>query len=548
MPSKWKSSRKSRIKKCKIVGSIVDQVVENRCSDSCDLQKQIRNGLGEQQKKLNEEMKRIPRSMKRIEDIKAYICANTPPKRHEMHHIKRLEEELITIQRYVNKLKGGILERRLRDRVDVYMRALDAADDSRVKATPVTNNNAFKSKKKHQRRAKRQLPKEKRLVRVQKNSNSSKGNINTVMIFDEFNHEFNLAAPPIYIVTGDNCSFCKIGQMRKIIEKSMMCCNSCGNAVSYVDTTATSLGYGEDADFATFSYRRDNHFREWLQCFQGKESTTIPITVLAAISQELHNLCVKPKNIKQATIRTVLKKLKVLIIFNCIYIFLCNDTYLMFREQMRKFYENTSLITCLLTGRKPPRLSVVEEEQLRRMFQAIQIPFEKHCPNDRKNFLSYSYCLYKFCELLNLDKYLKHFTLLKGRDKLFKQDMIFRKICDDLKWQYIRASRAIFFVMIFKLIVICSLPCQQVYDHKNVVNITRRTMDKPSVKSSNDQNEIEYLLLQIASNQLTILTSLNKLNVASQKKPIKVWRNSGLMDRIHRRLKRSLMMKRKSST
>jgi len=414
MPSKWKSSRKSRIKKCKIVGSIVDKVVENRCSDSCDLQKQITKGLSQQQQKLNEEIKLIPRSMNRIEDINTYICANTPPKRHQMHYIKGLEEELVTIQRYVSKLKGGILERQLRDRVNVYMRALEAADDSRVKATPVNNNVAFNAKKKRQRRAKRQLPKEKRLVRVQKNSTSSKRNINTVMIFDEFNHEFNLAAPPIYIVTGDNCSFCKIGQMRKIIEKSMMCCNSCGKAVSYVDTTATSLGYGEDADFATFSYRRDNHFREWLQCFQGKESTNIPITVLDAVSQELHNLCVKPKNIKQSTIRTVLKKLK-----------------------MRKFYENTSLITCLLTGRKPPRLSVVEEEQLRRMFQAIQIPFEKHCPHDRKNFLSYSYCLYKFCELLNLDKYLKHFTLLKGRDKLFKQDMIFRKICDDLKWQYI---------------------------------------------------------------------------------------------------------------
>lgn len=74
------------------------------------------------------------------------------------------------------------------------------------------------------------------------------------------------------------------------------------------------------------------------------------------------------------------------------------------------------------------------------MFQAIQAPFEKHCPPDRKNFLSYSYCLYKFCELLRMDEYLNHFSLLKGRDKLYRQDEIFRKICQELNWQFIRAS------------------------------------------------------------------------------------------------------------
>ena len=30
-----------------------------------------------------------------------------------------------------------------------------------------------------------------------------------------------------------------------------------------------------------------------------------------------------------------------------------------------------------------------------------------------------------------------HFSLLKGRDKLDKQDEIFGKICDELDWQFI---------------------------------------------------------------------------------------------------------------
>jgi hypothetical protein len=71
------------------------------------------------------------------------------------------------------------------------------------------------------------------------------------------------------------------------------------------------------------------------------------------------------------------------------------------------------------------------------MFIAVQPAFEKHCPKDRKNFLSYSYCLYKFFELLGYEQFLETFTLLKGRDKLARQDEIFQKICEELDWQFI---------------------------------------------------------------------------------------------------------------
>ena len=71
------------------------------------------------------------------------------------------------------------------------------------------------------------------------------------------------------------------------------------------------------------------------------------------------------------------------------------------------------------------------------MFDAIQGPFKKHCPPDRKNFLSYSYCLHKFCELLGYDNFLQYFMLLKGVEKLRKQDAIFSNICEELDWQFI---------------------------------------------------------------------------------------------------------------
>ena len=76
------------------------------------------------------------------------------------------------------------------------------------------------------------------------------------------------------------------------------------------------------------------------------------------------------------------------------------------------------------------------EEELRRMFKEIQIPFHKFCPKDRKNFLSYSYVLHKFCELLELDELLEYFPLLKSPQKLMEQDQVWKKFCKYLKWEF----------------------------------------------------------------------------------------------------------------
>ena len=57
--------------------------------------------------------------------------------------------------------------------------------------------------------------------------------------------------------------------------------------------------------------------------------------------------------------------------------------------------------------------------------------------NTGANFLSYSYVLHKFVQLLELDDFLPCFMLLKSREKLQQQDQIWKKICEYLKWQYI---------------------------------------------------------------------------------------------------------------
>ena len=43
----------------------------------------------------------------------------------------------------------------------------------------------------------------------------------------------------------------------------------------------------------------------------------------------------------------------------------------------------------------------------------------------------------RFFQILGLYEYLKYFPLLKSREKLHQQDQIWKKICAELKWEFI---------------------------------------------------------------------------------------------------------------
>jgi hypothetical protein len=195
--------------------------------------------------------------------------------------------------------------------------------------------------------------------------------------------------------------------------------------------TCTECGYQEfvlvDSDkpsykdppreVSYYAYKRINHFNEWLAQFQAKESTEIPQEVYEAICAELKKERILDyRTLSRQKVREILKKLK-----------------------YNKYYEHVPHIMNRLNGQNAPVMSREVEEKLRYMFKEIQPSFQKNCPKDRSNFLSYSYVLYKFCELLELDEYLSSFPLLKNRDKLYVQDKIWEKICADLAWQFIRS-------------------------------------------------------------------------------------------------------------
>nr|QBK88888.1 MAG: late transcription factor 3-like protein [Mimivirus LCMiAC01] len=102
-----------------------------------------------------------------------------------------------------------------------------------------------------------------------------------------------------------------------------------------------------------------------------------------------------------------------------------------------KYYEHRAHILSKFNGLPPPTINRETEEKLRDMFKQIQLPFQKHKPSTRKNFLSYSFVLHKFFQLLELDDLVACFQLLKSREKLRQQDAIWKNICKELDWQFI---------------------------------------------------------------------------------------------------------------
>jgi len=169
-------------------------------------------------------------------------------------------------------------------------------------------------------------------------------------------------------------------------------------------------------EISYFAYKKINHFNEWLAQFQAKESTDIPADVYENILAEIKKERITdPRTLKPQKLREVLKKL-----------------------HLNKFYEHIPHILHRMNAFCAPTMSREMEDKLRYMFKEIQPSFIRHCPRGRSNFLSYSYVLYKFCQLLELDDFLPCFPLLKSHEKLYMQDNIWQKICVDLGWEFIR--------------------------------------------------------------------------------------------------------------
>ena len=360
-----------------------------------------------------ETLTHVPKELKKkIEDlVQLKTTLDLQPGRHKLRLLKDLNKELNELKQEEQRFELGIKRREYLADSEPYLKQYKNSNDDNARGNisdSVVRLAELQNPARYRKRS--DLT---RTIRMASREGGDRG-IEKHSLKDEFLSEFHGHAPPVYISHGDLCPNCDT-QLERESDSSLVC-SRCGVSVQVQDAVSTNVSWNDEMDYVSFQYKRANHFCEWVNTSMAKQNCEIPKEIIDDCMKRLAREKISPEQIDAPRVRQVLKELK-----------------------LRKYYEHSLLIACRLTGKTPPRITPEQEEELRNMFAQMQEPFEqvrdKLFP-ERKNFLSYSYILFKFCEILGLQDFKQNFTLLKGRDKLHKQDQIFRAICQKLNWSF----------------------------------------------------------------------------------------------------------------
>ena len=215
-----------------------------------------------------------------------------------------------------------------------------------------------------------------------------------------------------YVINYEICEHCG-GEWIQVDYKGLVICNKCGIQKQFLVEHEKPSYKEPPKEVCFYAYKRINHFREILAQFQAKETTQIPDEVLDNIRSQIKKERITLKQMTNKKAKDILKKLG-----------------------YNKYYEHIPFIKDKL-GIRPPIMSPELEERLCNLFMEIQMPYAKHCPDDRVNFLNYYYVLYKMCELLDEKTFLPFFPMLKDPVKRIEQDEIWKKICKELHWEFV---------------------------------------------------------------------------------------------------------------
>jgi len=218
-----------------------------------------------------------------------------------------------------------------------------------------------------------------------------------------------------FMVNTDICPTCNNGELIPQDDEGILICNntSCGKFITYIVDSSKPTNKEPPNEVSYTAYIRLNHFKEILSQFQAKETTQIPDEVINAIKARIKKERITDMLlINYDKMREILRKLG----FN-------------------KYFEHIQYINSLF-GIKPPIMNEELHETLCVLFIEIQKPWAVHCPPNRTNFFNYTYTLHQLCVLLDQTQYLPYIPMMKDREKQLEQDMIWKKVCNDLDWEY----------------------------------------------------------------------------------------------------------------
>jgi hypothetical protein len=222
-------------------------------------------------------------------------------------------------------------------------------------------------------------------------------------------------------IAKEECKECGSNSMQTCLEGEV--CTDCGviakepfscGRLSYTYEQLVSF----DQAYRHDSYKRVNHFREYLRQVQGKSRANIPDKVFDVIENECKKHCIQTMALTPTWLRRFLRK-----------------------SRLSRWYEHIpTILSRYETTFTLVTIDREHEQILCRMFVDIEQPYEriktKAIPL-RKNFMSYPFVAYKCCQLQGWKQYLCHFPLLKSLVLRKKQDRAWQMVCEELKWPFV---------------------------------------------------------------------------------------------------------------
>ena len=202
------------------------------------------------------------------------------------------------------------------------------------------------------------------------------------------------------------------------IDEGISTCLSCGISINVsTNPEKASIKPAEN------DYKRYNHFCDCLANIQGKESFKVSEDVINNIFKEIirERMENSLEKLTESDIKRYLKK-----------------------HRKLNYYNHTTQILYRITKIPPLQMTSIMEEKMKMRFLQIQEPFEFFKGKNRSNFFSYSYIIYKFCQILGYNEFLPKLKLYKDRLKLYEHDKIWKKICEHLGgesagWKFIKS-------------------------------------------------------------------------------------------------------------
>ena len=345
---------------------------------------------------------KIPQLQQEKEDLKNSV---SKLKENQMDEFMKIKDRIHEIQQQIKALKQekkNYLLNNSKHIFDYFEQKQQISNDSNnVNQNTKVLNSFFKIKAKNQ---------ESSSIDSEKYNSSRKSYMD---YWANVNNEITNMQD--FVVPTDTCFICHAGEMIPQEDEGILVCNNeqCGKFIAYIVDNSKPTNKEPPNEVSYTAYIRLNHFKEILSQFQAKETTQIPDEVIEKIRARIKKERITDMSlINYDKMREILRKLG-----------------------LNKYFEHIQYINSIF-GVKPPVMNEELHETLCVLFIEIQKPWAVHCPPSRTNFFNYTYTLYQLCVLLDQTQYLPYIPMMKDREKQLEQDMIWKKVCFDLDWEY----------------------------------------------------------------------------------------------------------------